>query len=90
MARCKFFVNAIVEFEEWLTASIIRVGEVWKLFCGLQNKLQKALLFINGPNVKIKFKFCKDQMLCCFKSDRAKDYIPCQMSKWNEHLAMTW
>ena len=33
---------------------MIRVGEVWKLFCGLQNKLRKALLFIttdlNGPN----------------------------------------
>ena len=42
----KFFVNAIVEFEEWLTASIVQVGEVWKLFCGLQTKLQKALLFI--------------------------------------------
>ena len=41
-----FFVNAIVEFEEWLTASIFRVGEVWKLFCGLQNKIRKALLFI--------------------------------------------
>ena len=27
----KFLVNAIVEFEEWLTTSIIRVGEVWKL-----------------------------------------------------------
>ena len=30
-------------------------GEVWKLFCGLQNELRKALLFItkdlNGPNV---------------------------------------
>ena len=38
-----------------MTASIIRVGEVWKLFCGLQNKLQKALLFItkdlNGPSL---------------------------------------
>ena len=40
-----YFFNAINEFEEWLTASI-RVGEVWKLFCGLQNKLRKALLFI--------------------------------------------
>ena len=51
-----FFVNAIVDFEEWLTASIIRVGEVWKLFCRLQNKLRKGLLFItkdlNCPTVK--------------------------------------
>ena len=50
-----FFVNAIVEFEEWLTASIIWVGEVWKLFCGLRNQLRKALLFftkdLNGPSV---------------------------------------
>ena len=50
-----FLVNAILEFEEWLTASIIRVGEVWKLFRRLQNKLRKALLFItkdfNGPSV---------------------------------------
>ena len=51
----KFFVNAIVEFEEWLRASIIRVGEVWKRFCGLQNKLRKAIIIIfitkdlNGP-----------------------------------------
>ena len=45
MASCIFF-NAIVEFEEKLTASIIRVGEVWNLFCGLQNKSRKALLFI--------------------------------------------
>ena len=45
MARWNFFGNAIVEFEEWLTASTIRVVEVWKLFCGLQNKLRKALLF---------------------------------------------
>ena len=37
----KFLVNAIAEFEKWLTTSIIRLGEVWKLFCGLQNKLQK-------------------------------------------------
>ena len=28
------------------TAPIIRVGKVWKLFCELQNKLRKALLFI--------------------------------------------
>ena len=45
--------NSIVEFEEWLIASIIQVGEVWKLFYGLQNKLRIALLFImkdlNGP-----------------------------------------
>ena len=49
-----FFVDAIVEFEERLTTSIVRVGELWKLFCGLQNKLRKALLFItkylNGPD----------------------------------------
>ena len=41
-----FFKNSIVELEKWLTASIIRVGEVWELSCELQNKLQKALLFI--------------------------------------------
>ena len=38
-----------------MTASIIRVGEVSKLFCGLQNKSRKTLLFItkdlNGPIV---------------------------------------
>ena len=57
--RCNFFVNAIAEFEEWLTASFIRVWEVWKLFCGLQNKLRKALLFItkdlNGPSGSVQF-----------------------------------
>ena len=44
-----FFVNAIVEFEEWLTAFILfeleDPGKVWKLFCGFQNKLWKAFFF---------------------------------------------
>ena len=48
----KFSVNAIVQFEEWLTVSIIRVGSsrrgVKTSFVDyqeLQNKLWKALLF---------------------------------------------
>ena len=29
-ASRNFFVNAVVEFEEWLTASFIRVGRLWR------------------------------------------------------------
>ena len=48
-----FFVNDIVEFEEWLTAAIIRVGE--NSFVNYTIKYEKILLFItkdlNGPIV---------------------------------------
>ena len=56
--RLGAFVNAkaIVEFEEWSIASIIRVGRSWRgmktiIFCELQHILPKALLFIT--NLKI-------------------------------------
>ena len=47
-SRNFFLVNAIVEFEECLTASIIPVGRFRrgvKTLCGLHNKLPKAWLF---------------------------------------------
>ena len=45
----KYSVNAIVELEHVFFESE-DPGDVWKLFCGLQNKLQKVLFLFNETN----------------------------------------
>ena len=55
----------LLSLKKWLTASIIWVGEVWKLFFGIQNKLQNPLLFITNDlntrkllEIRLKNKYC--------------------------------
>ena len=55
-SRIFFLVNAIVEFEEWLTASIIRVRRFWrgvKILLWITEKITKRFVIKRGKSRKI-------------------------------------